>query len=246
MGSFSRSLANILFGWVSGVISKIWAMINTDSGTELIPWSGKKWLLIVATLCVLGLVIDLVVYAFRWRPHKVWISAFNRIRNKWHKKDNKNANVSGNIAEESYQGYSVQNTEPEMGKDLPHGSRSVGGVSSDNEQTVRYVPERVQRKEIQPAEDSYEYERRYARPEGERQIRNEAVRNSTKTTGYVAPRRKHVMLSELTEDDEDFLLNLKRNRKATTRIDPEDAYNAPVYPPQWKMKSNTGENTDNE
>lgn len=246
MGSFSRSLANILFGWVSGVISKVWAMINTDSGTALVPWVGKKWLLIVAVLCLLGLVADLVVYAIRWRPHKVWISAFNRIRNKLHPEEKLTDNRQ-KTAGTSY-GYPKQPYETQAAESQPNGTRLANEGYPKEEETIRYVPERMQMDPPNPVEPAYakEYERIYARPSEERFTQNEDARNTAKPAGYVAPRRKHVSFSDLNSEDEGTETEYRRKRRTVARIDPAEAYNAPVYPPQWNMKSNTGENTDHE
>lgn len=237
MSSFSRSLANILFGWVSGVISQFWDMINTDSGTALIPWIGKLWLWVVIILCLLGLAIDLIVYAIRWRPHKVWISAFNRIRNKRHPSTELQAN--GNKTTGSTNRYERETEQTQFaGVRLDTDGYSMG------EETIRYVPDRVRRKSANPAETAIpgEYEQMYARPEGERSVRGG---NNTRTTDYIAPRRKHSTRSD-DEDDEDLLLDYRRSRRTAARIDPADAYKAPVYPPQWNLKSNSGETKDNE
>ena len=245
MGSFSRSLANILFGWVSGVISKIWAMINTDSGTALIPWVGKMWLWIVVALCLLGLVTDLVVYAFRWRPHKVWISAFNRIRNKSHKKPE--VPLNGNNSAESAYGYATQSTSDGTEQPLPDARFNPDGYPTADE-TIRYVPERVQRNPSGAGDNPYigQYERRYTRPEGERHARNEAERNNIRTGDLIAPRRKHAVSTETAGEDESPVMEFRRKRRTAPQIDPAEAYNAPFYPPQWNKKTNTGEDTNNE
>ena len=246
MSSFSRSLANILFGWVSGVISKIWAMISTDSGTALIPWIGKKWILIVAALCLLGLAIDLIVYAFRWRPHKVWISAYNRLKNELHKDPaiTNNGNRKKGVTYESLAADTVIASES-----MPVSDSGV--VTNQNlmeDKTIRFQPERIQNKQVTSDEalSPSEYERRYARPEKERHTKKEIGQYSPQTIDYVAPRRKHIPLSDMTGDDENFVSEPKRRRRSSTRIDPEEAYNAPIYPPQWNIKANTGENMDNE
>ena len=237
MSSFARSLANILFGWVSGVISKIWDMINTDSGTALVPWIGKMWLWVVIILCLLGLAIDLIVYAIRWRPHKVWISAFNRIRNK--KQLRAELPVNGNRTVGSTNGFERETEQTQFaGMHLDTDGYSRG------DETIRYVPDKIRRKGANTVESANagEYAQMYARPEGERSVRGG---NNTRTTDYIAPRRKHSTRSD-DEDDEDLLLDYRRSRRTATRIDPADAYKAPVYPPQWNLKSNSGETKDNE
>lgn len=241
MTNFSRSLANILFGWVSGVISKIWAMISTDSGTALIPWVGKKWILIVAALCLLGLVIDLIVYAFRWRPHKVWFSAFNRLKSKFHKGPEILANRNEKTGIVYASPVSNANIASESKPVLD--SEFVSGENLREDKTIRYYPERASDEALTPSE----YERRYARPEKEHHENNEIGRHSSpQTIAYVAPRRKHITLSDITGDDENPAKELKRRHRSTARIDPDEAYNAPIYPPQWNKKANTGDNKDNE
>ena len=82
MGSFANTLFSILLGWMQAVISMIWSALSGKEETSFLQFIGKYWILIAAILCVAGIVIDFMVYMFRWTPYKVWKSFLQRRRRK--------------------------------------------------------------------------------------------------------------------------------------------------------------------
>ena len=82
MGSFAYSIFSVLLGWIRGAVNQLWALLNSDSGGGFLAWIGENWKVLTLLLCGIGVVVDLVVYLFRWRPLRVWASFFRRLRGK--------------------------------------------------------------------------------------------------------------------------------------------------------------------
>lgn len=78
MGQFASKLFSALLGWVQTAASGLWGLItNADAGGGL-RWLLDNWLLLVILLCVGGVVIDFIVYLFRWQPYRVWARFLRR------------------------------------------------------------------------------------------------------------------------------------------------------------------------
>ncbi len=82
MGSFANSVFSVLLGWIRTAINQLWALVNSDSGGGFLAWIGENWKVLTLILCGVGVVTDVVVYLFRWRPMQVWASFFRRLRGK--------------------------------------------------------------------------------------------------------------------------------------------------------------------
>ena len=82
MGSFANSVFSVLLGWIRTAINQMWALVNSDSGGGFLAWIGENWKALTLILCGVGVVTDVVVYLFRWRPMQVWASFFRRLRGK--------------------------------------------------------------------------------------------------------------------------------------------------------------------
>ena len=78
MGSFANTLFSALLGWVKGAVSWLWQLIVGSGEGGLLGWLTENWLPLTVLICVLGVVIDLVVYLLRWQPYRVWRSFMNR------------------------------------------------------------------------------------------------------------------------------------------------------------------------
>ena len=86
MGSLATSLFSLMLGWVQGTVYTLWnAVINPGQGSFL-GWLGDHWISLTLILCAAGLILDLCVYLFRWRPYKVWASFFRRRKNRQNQK----------------------------------------------------------------------------------------------------------------------------------------------------------------
>lgn len=253
MGSFAKSLAGVLFGWVSDVFSGIWALLTTDSGTESIPWFGRQWVLIVIILCLLGLVIDFVVYLYRWKPYRVWADFFKRRRR------NKQA-------DEDNSEYVEQEAGKENGNDV-YGASEHSGINYQWTETEKAVYDSSTGYEPEPAEepdygtttleetDPYANYRRPgtgipAENNGSQittndswQIRSETEnsrRNENRRQNTGEPRRRRFVRTLLGDDEQDEFEFSASSRPAPV-INREDAYHEPVYPPQWKHNKQSGD-----
>ena len=78
MGTLANSLFQGLMGWIRTLSSEIWNTITSPEQATLLTWIGAHWKILAAVLCVLGVVIDGVVYLFRWQPYRVWRSKARR------------------------------------------------------------------------------------------------------------------------------------------------------------------------
>lgn len=78
MNGFLKGVMSTLLGWLNPLLSSAWGVFT---GREnLLTFLGKNWKGLVLILCLLGILIDLLVYLFRWKPWRVWLSFWQRIR----------------------------------------------------------------------------------------------------------------------------------------------------------------------
>ncbi len=103
MGSFANSVFRVLLGWVRTVAQNTWSLINGEAQTGFAAWFVQNWVKLFLLLCLIGLIIDFVIYMIRWQPYKVWKSFFTRHRLK-------NKDIAEDHAE-SEQEYAVNNEE---------------------------------------------------------------------------------------------------------------------------------------
>lgn len=78
MGNFANTLFSVLLGWVQSAAAWLWSLIASDGGGGLMGWVLDNWLALAIGLCLLGLVVDGVVYLIRWQPYRVWRSNLRR------------------------------------------------------------------------------------------------------------------------------------------------------------------------
>ena len=101
MGSFANSLFKIMLGWLQAVVSAVWSAFTSENGSSIFNWIGRHWILLAGILCVIGLVTDLCVYIFRWKPYKVWKSFFTGSRNTDFRQPNANPKPTGSQKEKT-------------------------------------------------------------------------------------------------------------------------------------------------
>lgn len=75
----STAVMNVMLGWLKGVASWILGLFDLagSSGFSPLSWLSENWLQILIVLLIAGVVIDVLVWLLRWRPHWVW---FNKKR----------------------------------------------------------------------------------------------------------------------------------------------------------------------
>lgn len=74
MNGFANSMLSLLLGWLKVLIRDAWQLLSGEAGGALLNWLAAHWKGLVLMICLCGLVIDRVVYLFRWRPYYVWRS----------------------------------------------------------------------------------------------------------------------------------------------------------------------------
>lgn len=80
MSGFANSVLSLLLSWIQVLITNIWNMLNSEDGGFLYRFLSANWLTLVVMLCIAGIVLDVIVYFIRWRPHYVWRSRWRRLR----------------------------------------------------------------------------------------------------------------------------------------------------------------------
>lgn len=80
MGQLASRLFQMMMGWVQTAASWLWALVTQSDASRWLRWLTEHWLPLLVGLCIAGVVIDFVVYLFRWQPYRVWLSFLNRLR----------------------------------------------------------------------------------------------------------------------------------------------------------------------
>lgn len=80
MNNFVNTLLSAMLGWIRMLISNIWAILSSEDGGALFQFLSTYWLAIVIALCAAGVLADLIIYFFRWRPDYVWATRWRKLR----------------------------------------------------------------------------------------------------------------------------------------------------------------------
>lgn len=80
MNGFVHTILSFMLSWIRALISNIWSVITSEDGGALYQFLQSQWLHIVLALFLLGVIVDLIVYFFRWRPDYIWRSRMHRPR----------------------------------------------------------------------------------------------------------------------------------------------------------------------
>ena len=80
MNGFVHTILSFMLSWIRALISNIWSVITSEDGGALYQFLRSRWLHIVVALFLLGVLVDLIVYFFRWRPDYIWRSRMRRPR----------------------------------------------------------------------------------------------------------------------------------------------------------------------
>ena len=82
MNGFVNTLLSVMLSWIRALISNLWSLLNSEDGGVIYQFFSAHWLGMVISLCVICMLVDLLVYFFRWRPDYVWASKWRRLRPK--------------------------------------------------------------------------------------------------------------------------------------------------------------------
>lgn len=264
MGSFANTVFSLLLGWVRSAVASLWAMMSSE-GSGALAWLGEHWLGLTAALCILGTVVDVVVYLIRWRPYKVWASFFRRLRGRadapaaaqpdapvrrmrreWVYPD-------GNTRTEEV--YTAPDQPPEadmawMPEPAPAADdgylrrfarpQSPEEVPASALERLRYQTERpVPVAEPAGLED-------YPPPREARQDAPEPISRQPQENAEDAVGRSRRMLRRVAALPKSFLIDTGedelqlRYQPAQPAVDHKQAYHEPVYPPTWRPPAEAG------
>lgn len=82
MNGFVNTLLSVMLSWIRALISNLWTLLTSEDGGAIYQFFSAHWLALVIGLCVICLLVDLIVYFFRWRPDYVWAARWRRLRRK--------------------------------------------------------------------------------------------------------------------------------------------------------------------
>lgn len=69
---YSNAVVNAMLGWLKGLASWVLKLFNLSGGFSPLKFLADNWLQLLVLLLVIGVVLDLLVWLLRWRPHWVW------------------------------------------------------------------------------------------------------------------------------------------------------------------------------
>jgi len=63
-----------MLSWMRWLTGWFWNIVNSDStGGGFLVWFSDNWKSLTVFLIVVGLVVDWLVWLFRWRPYWLWL-----------------------------------------------------------------------------------------------------------------------------------------------------------------------------
>jgi len=220
MGSFANTVFSIMLGWMQGLISVIWSAFSGKEGESFFQYIGNNWIKIAIILCIAGVIIDFVVYLFRWEPYKVWRSFWRRMKNR----KESAAEAETEAAEEWKSG----EADPAQYY-FPESLRADESFEQEKLRRRRGASETYD--DLSRWETS---EKETAEPEGETEI-TKAGYSVPLDSPYRKPGsrtgRRRLRVSMLGDADEDGEIHYYSPRPI---VDHREAYHAPVYPESWK------------
>ena len=69
---YTNAIVNAMLGWLKGLASWVLRLFNLSGGFSPLKFLADNWLQLLILFLILGVVIDLLVWLIRWRPHWVW------------------------------------------------------------------------------------------------------------------------------------------------------------------------------
>ena len=220
MGSFANSAFQTMLGWLQGLAGRIWN--GSASGPEadsLLSWVGQNWKWLALTLCAAGLVVDLAVYLIRWQPYRVWRSFFRRLfrrENRADEPDTPPAEPLSRRAEPVQSSVYAAPAAPEV--------RMPARDAFSRSSRTRYFDKEASAPSYRE-EETLPYE----------QDPKEEDSRTRRFEQSILPRKRRVRVRDFFSDEQ--------KPAATTPpqelIDRREAYHRPVYPNNWKGRTDT-------
>lgn len=69
---YTNAIVNAMLGWLKGLASWVLRLFNLSGGFSPLKFLADNWLQLLIFFLILGVVIDVLVWLIRWRPHWVW------------------------------------------------------------------------------------------------------------------------------------------------------------------------------
>ena len=69
---YANAVVNAMLGWLKGLASWVLRLFNLSGGFSPLKFLADNWLKLLIFFLILGVVLDLLVWLIRWRPHWVW------------------------------------------------------------------------------------------------------------------------------------------------------------------------------
>ena len=69
---YANAIVNAMLGWLKGLASWVLRLFNLSGGFSPLKFLADNWLKLLIVLRVVGVVMDLLIWLIRWRPHWVW------------------------------------------------------------------------------------------------------------------------------------------------------------------------------
>ena len=254
MGSFANTLFKAMLGWLQGAASAVWSAFTSENGASFLTWIGRNWMLVAGILCVTGLLADLCVYLFRWRPYKVWKSFFTRHRvedtEEEEPEEKKPAPIRQTVTEAPRTSGNRDAHVPPR-RNVPERTEEPDLSYWKEEPEMRTEPEPelyakpatvTKSGYVVPADSPYRRPAESGKPIPADVPEPEPVQaypEEDTAASPVAPRRRRrLRVSELFNDPEEEVQEFDAPQHV---IDARRAYHEPVYPRGWKKSEDDGE-----
>ena len=211
MGTLANSLFQSLLGWIRALSAQIWMTFTSPDSSTLLSWIGEHWKGLTVALCAAGLILDLVIYLFRWQPYRAWRSFFRRLRASRDGESDGDEEVPGEEVSEALLSPAVASMR------MNSGPRSGFGEPEAVEESPEEIPEAQPEAEAEEPEDL-----------SEKTPEEEAMAGTTAVFAQaILPRRRRRVTRLFAEGDE------KEIATPDQLIDQYTAYHRPVYPRSW-------------
>jgi hypothetical protein len=120
MNTFANTLFSAMLGWVRSIVSGVFSIVQNGDISSFFRWLAGNWLPLAATIIIVGIALDLLVWIVRWRPHYVWLSTFRSIHTKRQNKQKRREEQEFESGYNEGMEYEFFKGEPEpMGLDNP-------------------------------------------------------------------------------------------------------------------------------
>ncbi len=247
----ANSFLTVIFGWVPSFVSSVWNWFSGEKDGGLFGWMANHWKGFVLTVCILAVIVDLVIYLFRWRPYRVWISFFRRMKHPARPSDPE-VYWDRRIPEpQPWPQPAPEPAVPVQPEDEPQ--PYAPGYEAIPPETMTYTPVVPQEPATEPANVPLVYRDLpdQAGWEEDSQVDYEAYLpedawadenrpRTRRSRGKRQPGKRLVggLLQTMTGDPEEP--PHIRYQAPRTAVNQEDAYKAPYIPPQWQEPGSAG------